>query len=320
LWRDGPFIWSCHSSVYYRSDNLGGIELMDNFLYIRVRGRVLGPYDQEKLQSLARRGQLSRMHELSTDGASWVRASNYPELFTGAQAEMPAPRSIASESAATPADGMSASPQQQTQQTQQQWLYTSGGVQRGPVDFSNLQLLMGTNQVRPEDLVWSEGMPAWIPANQIPGLGKASAAASDASVGGNDALSEMLCRSFTSSRPWLMFIVVAIFIYVALQAAWGLYLLVIGGRLHNPVIVGWGILVLILALDWAVGACLLGSYHSRLGSLLYTHSRTNQMLERAHQRLLAVWIYLAINLIVNLVFLGIGVIFILSAGVTLPWG
>jgi hypothetical protein len=43
------------------------------------------------------------------------------------------------------------------------------------------------------------------------------------------------------------------------------------------------------------------------------------MLEKAHQRLLAVWIYLAINLIVNLVFLGIGVVFILSAGVTLPW-
>jgi hypothetical protein len=54
--------------------------------------------------------------------------------------------------------------------------------------------------------------------------------------------------------------------------------------------------------------------------LLYTHSRTSQVLERAHQRLLAVWIYLAINLVVFLVFLGIGVVFVLSAGVTLPWG
>ena len=54
---------------------------MENQLYIRMRGRVLGPYDQEKLQSLARRGQLSRMHELSQDATNWVRASTYPELF-----------------------------------------------------------------------------------------------------------------------------------------------------------------------------------------------------------------------------------------------
>ncbi|MFZ1010708.1 MAG: NINE protein, partial [Candidatus Sulfotelmatobacter sp.] len=63
---------------------------MESPLYIRVRGRVLGPYKLEKLKGLARRGQLSRMHELSTDGISWVRASNYPELFTGGlQTELP---------------------------------------------------------------------------------------------------------------------------------------------------------------------------------------------------------------------------------------
>jgi hypothetical protein len=295
---------------------------MDNSLYIRVRGRVLGPYDQEKLQSLARRGQLSRMHELSSDGASWVRAANYPELFTGAQADMPMPMSRAGTSmsadAAAMMDGMGAAPQQQMQQ---QWYYTSGGVQRGPVDFSNLQLLMGTSQVRPDDLVWSDGMPAWIAASQIPGLGHVAVAAeSPGSGSGTDGLSEMLCRSFTSSRSWLMFIIVAIFIYAALLVALGLYLLVTGGRLHNPGVVAWGIFYLIGALDWGFGACLLGSYHSRLGSLLYTHSRTSQVLERAHQRLLAVWIYLAINLVVFLVFLGIGVVFVLSAGVTLPWG
>jgi len=279
---------------------------------------VLGPYDQEKLQSLARRGQLSRMHELSADGASWVRASNYPELFTGAQAEMPAPRGFVSEpnSASASADGMSPTPQHQSQQ---QWHYTSGGVQRGPVDFSNLQLLLGTNQVRPEDLVWTEGMPAWIPANQVPGLGKLATSATDASAGGKNELSDMLCRSFTSSRPWIMFIVVAVFIYAGLEAAGGLYYLIIGGRLHNPLIVSTGIFLLIWALDWGFGACLLGTYHSRLGSLLYSHNRSSLILEKAHQRLMAVWVFLAINLIVNLVLLGTLVVFVVSAGATLPW-
>ena len=64
---------------------------MDTQLYLRVRGRVLGPYDQEKLQSLVRRGQLSRMHEVSTDGTHWVRASTYAELFVGAPVKLVAP-------------------------------------------------------------------------------------------------------------------------------------------------------------------------------------------------------------------------------------
>lgn len=54
---------------------------MENQFYIRIRGRVLGPYDLDKLQSLARRGQLSRMHEVSSDATTWVRASAHPELF-----------------------------------------------------------------------------------------------------------------------------------------------------------------------------------------------------------------------------------------------
>src|SRR3954466_13665047 len=68
---------------------------METRLYMRVRGRVLGPYEPEKLQALVRRGQLSRLHELSTDGVTWERASNYPELFT-TNVELPAQQAIES--------------------------------------------------------------------------------------------------------------------------------------------------------------------------------------------------------------------------------
>ena len=62
---------------------------MENQLYVRIRGRILGPYDQDKLQSLARRGQLSRLHEVSQDATNWVRASTYPELFVGKTHRLP---------------------------------------------------------------------------------------------------------------------------------------------------------------------------------------------------------------------------------------
>src|SRR3954454_853052 len=124
---------------------------MDSQLFMRVRGRVLGPYDQEKLQSLARRGQLSRMHEVSTDGVNWVRASNYPDLFISAPVGSAVAETVPSETNAS------------TDSPGNQWHYTSGGVERGPIDFFNLQMLVGTGQLTEADLVWSQGMAAWTP-------------------------------------------------------------------------------------------------------------------------------------------------------------
>ncbi len=295
---------------------------MDGQLYIRVRGRVLGPYDQEKLQSLARRGQLSRMHELSEDGANWARAANYPELFVGAQVEMPAARLGTPESVRGSIDGyeMAAAPGQQapsSQQRQQQWHYTAGGVQRGPVDFANLQLLVGTGQVRMDDLVWTDGMAAWVPASNVPGLGAATAGKSDVAMSAKDLLPDIILKSFKSSRPWIMFIIVAAFIYAVLQAVGGICLLIAGGESHNPVVVAWGIFAMLWAFDWAVGGFLLGSYHSRLGNLL--SSKSSPVLEKAHDRLAAIWVYVAVNLVICLVLVVVGGVWGFSAGVTLPW-
>lgn len=54
---------------------------MQSQLYIRVRGRIAGPFDEATLKSLARRGQFSKIHEVSQDAVSWVCASVYPQLF-----------------------------------------------------------------------------------------------------------------------------------------------------------------------------------------------------------------------------------------------
>src|SRR5690242_12141571 len=53
--------------------------------YIRVRGRVLGPFDLEKLKSLRSRGQFSRIHEISTDGQMWSPASTIDHLLVPAR-------------------------------------------------------------------------------------------------------------------------------------------------------------------------------------------------------------------------------------------
>ncbi|MEN6449924.1 MAG: serine protease [Thermoguttaceae bacterium] len=56
---------------------------MESQLYIRIRGRVLGPYDQQTLKLLAQRGQFSRIHEVSRDGVNWFPAYESWKSFIG---------------------------------------------------------------------------------------------------------------------------------------------------------------------------------------------------------------------------------------------
>jgi hypothetical protein len=52
-----------------------------NSLYVRRQGRISGPYDWRTLQTMAKRGTLSRFHEVSVDGEQWVPAAEHPSLF-----------------------------------------------------------------------------------------------------------------------------------------------------------------------------------------------------------------------------------------------
>src|SRR5229473_3028418 len=50
-------------------------------LYVRVRGKVTGPFGLQQLKSLRDRGQFRRFHEVSEDRRSWAPASSIQELF-----------------------------------------------------------------------------------------------------------------------------------------------------------------------------------------------------------------------------------------------
>jgi hypothetical protein len=51
------------------------------------------------------------------------------------------------------------------------WFYTSEGTRLGPVTFAELKEMASQATLNPRlDLVWWEGMPAWLPAGQVAGL------------------------------------------------------------------------------------------------------------------------------------------------------
>ncbi len=52
--------------------------------WIRNRGRVQGPFSEERIQGLLRRGRFSRHFHVSEDRKNWYPAGDFPELFEGA--------------------------------------------------------------------------------------------------------------------------------------------------------------------------------------------------------------------------------------------
>lgn len=68
-----------------------------------------------------------------------------------------------------------------------QWLYSKGDDhQQGPVSAKEIEQLAQSGELRPDDLVWKEGMDEWVPADRIKGLTFASPAP-DAPAGGPEA-------------------------------------------------------------------------------------------------------------------------------------
>ena len=53
--------------------------------FVRWRGRVTGPYGSDDLSRMVARGELSRLHDVSTDRVNWRRAGALTDIFESAQ-------------------------------------------------------------------------------------------------------------------------------------------------------------------------------------------------------------------------------------------
>ncbi|MFZ1010709.1 MAG: DUF4339 domain-containing protein, partial [Candidatus Sulfotelmatobacter sp.] len=269
------------------------------------------------------------MHELSTDGVSWVRASTFPVLFTGGGSELPTLNANVSQAhqdgprsdAAGPYHNSSgSSPPTMPGGAQAKWYYTSGGQQQGPVDFSDLQMLAGLGQLGAQDQVWTEGMGAWTSAGQIQGLMKSGASVESANQPSSEinssSLSDSICRAARDSRGWAIFISIIMFVYSFSNVVFGILVLIVGARERSAGAVANGVGCLVHALVILVGGMLLSTYASRLGSLRY--SKDPIILERALDALRSFWIFAGMYLVVILAFIVIGAIAVFAYGVTPP--
>jgi uncharacterized protein DUF4339 len=144
--------------------------------YIRVRGRVQGPFDLEQLKKLRQRGQFSRAHEVSPDQATWQSASILDAVFASPKRAAPAKvEPVIEEVTEGVAVGEKVpNPPTHTSSTQPTWHYTVGEEQYGPVTLLELRKLVVSGEVMETDLVWKEGLPDWTAVADIGELRMAS--------------------------------------------------------------------------------------------------------------------------------------------------
>ena len=210
--------------------------------YVRVRGRVQGPFSVEQLRVFIQKGQLSRIHEISQDQQSWSKVADFPELFAAPMVEQ----------APTAAAGYSqpdvyqqpqyAAPQPQYQSPQPQypgagypqqsapsaaepqWHYSQHGSQMGPVPQSTLQQMLATGQLSPETQVWTQGMGDWARARQVPQLAATAQAtnpyAAPQTVGfvsqhtgsGTEKYHPAIIQSIAGSWIWVLYVVITCYL------------------------------------------------------------------------------------------------------------
>jgi len=116
--------------------------------YIRLRGRVSGPFELASLQAMARRGTLSRIHELSSDGVSWSSAGTMAELFAQPTAGAPPAQAEVREPVVPQVEPPPIVP------PVRKYFYRQGGRTFGPVPLPILQSLARAGKLSPEADVW----------------------------------------------------------------------------------------------------------------------------------------------------------------------
>jgi hypothetical protein len=158
--------------------------------WTRFRGRVEGPFSADELLERSRRGKFSSLFEVSLNGQKWGKSAQFPDL------QFVSPKLPPKKTLEAPSQRSAGNTQEQlfnemgdaqtydlakndiegnnadvtVIQVEPPWYYLQGETQFGPMDFAQLQYYAAAGQLNPHDLVWTESLPDWTPANDLNGI------------------------------------------------------------------------------------------------------------------------------------------------------
>jgi S1-C subfamily serine protease len=148
--------------------------MSDKLLYIRVRGKVQGPFTVDALRAMRDRGQFRRFHEVSEDRRSWAPATALNELFPSESVA----KAVAEDTTFEQVTEAPSSPegnndaQRAKVSSRNEWYYVDEtGGQRGPVSKAELQDLWRRGDLDDTSYVWNSRMNSWQAINSLPEFG-----------------------------------------------------------------------------------------------------------------------------------------------------
>ncbi|KAA5539883.1 DUF4339 domain-containing protein [Roseiconus nitratireducens] len=137
-------------------------------VFVRFRGRTIGPFSPEKIQEMVRRGQVTRMHELSGDGLSWMKADQFGSFFPRVSSVQSG--DLAAEASNVPPGGQGGgAAATANENASAQWYAHVNGEKQGPVSMDQMRLYAEAKILKKDSLVWKNGMDAWKPAVEVLG-------------------------------------------------------------------------------------------------------------------------------------------------------
>lgn len=192
-------------------------------IYIRFKGRVLGPITNEKALDMVKRGQITKQHELSPDGANWRLASEYDEYFPATTTKSSAQTNAKVTDKTLGATNQQGSSANQDTESAKEWYAHFENSNQGPVDELGLKAWIATGKVTTKTMLWKTGMSEWIEAEVLRPewfarhLAKASRAAQSASNSDQhpDTTLLSLAPIAVQSRGWIQMVAICSTIMVS---------------------------------------------------------------------------------------------------------
>jgi hypothetical protein len=292
--------------------------------FIRLRGRVQGPFDKNRMQQMVRRGQLSRLHEVSVDGGvQWMPASTVENLFLEHD-RVGRVHKIAVDQQ----DAASQVHEVETPRIAQtgQWYCLRNNVQHGPLDMATLRNMLERGELQAADMVWRTGMPDWQRASDVAELQYHQAAPlprmdDQSSPGGQRPgstikLDASIARALSGSRPWMLFIAITTIVTASFQMLGGVWWLVLGGKLNDSGIATFAVTMIGSAAVYILGGVLLISFCGKIAA--FSYQRTTRMLVNALESMRTFWTYAGIVLLVGIALTVLVLILVTAAVVSIP--
>ncbi|TWT66368.1 DUF4339 domain-containing protein [Allorhodopirellula solitaria] len=291
--------------------------MSDDRIYIRFKGKTLGPLSSEKVRGLIRRGQITRMHELSSDALTWQRAEEFGDFFRSASSPTHAPPASAPTATQTLAESSSPIAGQDADDGVE-WYAHFNGDNQGPMNPQTLLTWVNSGDVRRDTLVWRAGLDDWRPAVEVlpehfsatPNESAAEMGYSSSSIVGADQaagqLSAEICERFTNHRVWVMILSVLGLVLSGLAVLYFITSMIVGAEAKWMPFGGsrsvvYGLTGLLFCGLSIAGEVYLLSYASSL-KLLARH-RDRLHLRLAANRLQSFWRYCAIVLVAIVILL-----------------